>query len=67
MEQKVLMKKRGIEDWTEFKDRRFLGWRKPKTKQLFFCIKGMGVWHKGQQKLFSKIGGDDDGEISDLG
>lgn len=67
MRQKVLMKKRGIENWNEFKDRRFLGWRKPKTKQLFFCIKGMGIWYKGQKKLFSEIGGDDDGKISDLG
>ena len=64
MEQKVLMKKKGIENWNEFKDRRFLGWRKPKTKQLFFCAKGMGTWHKNKQKLFSKKGGKYDGEIS---
>jgi hypothetical protein len=53
MKQKALMKKKGIEDWSEFKDRRFLGWRKPKTKQLFFNPKGMGIWHKNQQKLCS--------------
>ena len=57
MEQKVLMKKKRIEDWKEFKDKRFLGWRKPKTKQLFLSTKGMGIWHKGQKKLFtSKMG-----------
>jgi len=64
MKQKVLMKKRGIANWNEFKDRRFLGWRKQKTKQLFFCMKGMGIWHKGQKKLFSKTGGESHEEIS---
>jgi len=59
--------KRGIEDWTEFKDRRFLGWRKPKTKQLIFCAKGMGIWHKNQQKLFSEKGEKDGREISHKG
>lgn len=53
MEQKALMKKKGIEDWKEFKDRRFLGWKKEKTKQLIFNPKGMGIWHKNQQKLCS--------------
>lgn len=51
MKQKAIMKKKGIEDWHEFKDRRFLGWKKRKTKQLFFNPKGMGIWHKNQRKL----------------
>jgi len=53
MGQKALMKKKRIEDWHEFKDRRFLGWGKTKTKQLFFNPKGTGIWHKKQQKLCS--------------
>ena len=65
MKQKVLMKKRGIGNWNEFKDRRFLGWRRPKTKQLFFCPKGMGIWHKGQRKLFSEIGGESHEKVSE--
>jgi hypothetical protein len=62
MKQRVLMKKRGIGSWNEFKERRFLGWNKPKTKQLFFCAKGVGIWHKGQRKLFAEIGGDGHGK-----
>jgi len=53
MKQKALMKKKRIEDWQGFKDRRFLGWKKAKTKQLFFNPKGTGIWHKKQQKLCS--------------
>lgn len=54
MKQKFLMGKKGIEDWKGFKDRRLLGRRKPKTKQLFFNKKGTGIWHKNQRKLCSK-------------
>lgn len=54
MRQKALIKKKRIEGWQEFKDRRFLGWKKRKTKQLFFNPKGMGIWHKKQRKLCSK-------------
>lgn len=54
MEQKTIMTKKRIEDWHEFKDRRFLGWKKEKTKQLILNPKGMGIWHKNQRKLCSK-------------
>jgi hypothetical protein len=33
MKQNVLMKKRGIESWTEFKDRGFIGWRRPRQQK----------------------------------
>lgn len=54
MKQKTIIKKKGIEDWKKFKDRSFLGWRRPNTKQLFFNPKGMGIWHKNQRRLCSK-------------
>jgi hypothetical protein len=33
MKQNVLMKKRGIESWTEFKDRGFISWRRPRQQK----------------------------------
>jgi len=54
MKQKILMKKNCIKDWNEFKDRRFLGWKRAQTKQLFLNPKGMGIWHRNQRRLCSK-------------